>query len=66
MEEVPIEWHYYLVAPENGNRVSVAVTIQGEMVNRLAAADRELVNAVELVPKDIATTTAAKTTSHNN
>jgi hypothetical protein len=49
-EEVPIEWHYYLVAPESGNRVSIAVTIQGEMVIRLAAADRTLVNAVELLP----------------
>ncbi|MGE3240073.1 MAG: hypothetical protein AB7I57_03295, partial [Pirellulales bacterium] len=48
-EEVPLEWHYYLVAPEAGNRVSLAVTIQGEMVNRLAAADRQMVNAVELL-----------------
>lgn len=49
-EEVPIEWHYYLVAPDSGNRVSLAVTIQGEMVSRLSAADRQLVNAVELLP----------------
>ncbi len=59
MEDVPLEWHYYLVAPEIGNRVSVAVTIQGEMVERLATADRALVNAIELVPTKVAAETAA-------
>jgi hypothetical protein len=49
-EEVPVEWHYYLVAPESGNRVSVAVTIDGQMVERLASVDRALVNAIQLVP----------------
>jgi hypothetical protein len=49
-EEVPVEWRYYLVAPESGNRVSVAVTIDGQMVERLASADRALVNAIQLVP----------------
>ncbi len=58
VESVPVEWHYYLVAPESGNRVSIAVTIQGDMVQRLAAADRQLVNAVELLP---AGTTATAT-----
>lgn len=59
-EEVPLEWHYYLVAPESGNRVSLAVTIQGEMVNRLASADRHLVNAVELLGVKPATETAIR------
>ncbi len=59
-EEVPIEWHYYLVAPESGNRVSIAVTIEGEMVQRLAAADRSLVNAVELLPASGKTQTAVR------
>jgi hypothetical protein len=49
-DDVPVEWHYYMVAPESGNRVSVAFTIDGEMVDRLAGADRSLVNALELVP----------------
>jgi hypothetical protein len=55
MEDVPLEWHYFLVASESGNRVSVAVTIQGEMVKRLATADRQLVNAMELVSAESAT-----------
>jgi hypothetical protein len=59
-EEVPIEWHYYLVFPESGHRVSIAVTIQGEMVDRLASADRTLVNSVELLSDAPATETAIK------
>ncbi len=59
-EEIPIEWHYYLVAPNAGARVSVAVTIQGEMVSRLAAADRQLINVLELLPGNNAAETAAK------
>lgn len=59
-EEVPIEWHYYLVFPQSGHRVSIAVTIQGEMVERLASADRTLVNSVELLPTAPVTETAIK------
>ena len=50
VEDVPVEWHYYLVAPESGPRVSVAVTIEGPMVERLAGADRTLVNGIQLAP----------------
>jgi hypothetical protein len=50
-EGVPVEWHYYLVAPESGERVSVVVSIDGHMAQRLGAADRQLVNAIQLVPK---------------
>lgn len=59
-EEVPIEWHYYLVFPQSGHRVSIAVTIQGDMVERLASDDRTLVNAIELLPTDPITETAIK------
>ncbi|MEX0612970.1 MAG: hypothetical protein WD738_21470 [Pirellulales bacterium] len=60
VEEVPVEWHYYLVAPESGHRVSIAVTIEKPMVERLANIDRELVESVELFPKMPATQTAAR------
>ena len=48
VEELPVEWHYYLVARDSGHRVSVAVTIQGPMVDRVHGADRALVDGVEL------------------
>jgi hypothetical protein len=54
---VPVEWHYYMVQPESGSRVSIAFTIDGQMVDRLANADHAIVNALELVPvsKQVAT-----------
>jgi hypothetical protein len=61
VDDVPVEWHYYLVAPESGPRVSAAFTIDGQMVERLGNADRVLVNAIELVPtaNKVANTPAA-------
>jgi hypothetical protein len=50
VQEVPIEWHHYLLANDTGHRVSVAVTIQGGQAERLAQADRAVVEALELFP----------------
>jgi hypothetical protein len=60
VEEVPVEWHYYLVAPESGHRVSAAVTIEKPMVDRVAGADRELVESLELFPQLPAVQTASQ------
>jgi hypothetical protein len=59
VEDVPVEWHYYLVAPESGHRVSAAVTVEKPMVDRVAGADRELIESVELFPRMPAAQTAA-------
>jgi hypothetical protein len=58
-EDVPVEWHYYLVAPDSGHRVSAAVTIEKPMVERVAGADRELVESLQLFPRMPAARTAA-------
>lgn len=50
VQQVPVEWHYFLVAQDSGHRVSLAVTIEGSMVDRLDAADRALVETLELIP----------------
>jgi hypothetical protein len=60
VEELPVEWHYYLVAPESGNRVSVAVTIEKPMLERVANADHELVDSLQLFPATPAAQTAAQ------
>jgi hypothetical protein len=62
VESVPIEWHYYLVAHESGQRASLAVTIEGPKVEQLGQADRALVEAIELfqpVPRAARAGTAA-------
>jgi hypothetical protein len=60
VEELPVEWHYYLLAPESGNRVSAAVTIEKPMLERVANADRELVESLQLFPAMPAGQTAEK------
>ncbi len=65
VEELPVEWHYYLVAPESGPRVSVAVTIEKPMVDRVANADRDLVESLKLFPAMPPAKTAAQPTGQS-
>jgi hypothetical protein len=60
VEEMPVEWHYYLVARESGHRVSLAVTIESPMLERVGAAGRELVERLKLYPPMPAAQTAAR------
>ena len=60
VEELPVEWHYYLLAPESGNRVSATVTIEKSMIERVGNTDRELVESLQLTPATPAAQTAKK------
>jgi hypothetical protein len=60
VEEVPVEWHYYLLAPESGERVSAAITLEKPMVDRVGQADRELIESLEIFPRMPAVQTATK------
>jgi hypothetical protein len=60
VDEVPVEWHYYLLAPQSGDRVSVAITLEKPMVERVGNADRDLVETIELFPRMPAARTAKK------
>jgi hypothetical protein len=60
VQEVPVEWHYYLVAPQSGDRVALAFTLERPMVERMASADRELVHSLELFPRMPAAQTAVQ------
>lgn len=51
VDGVPVEWRYYHLSPElAGARLSVVVTVEQAAVARLGAADRELVNQIDLLP----------------
>jgi hypothetical protein len=63
VEEVPVEWHYYLLAPESGNRVSAAVTIEKPMLERVGRADQDLIESLQLFPPTPAAQTAEKPTA---
>jgi hypothetical protein len=58
VDQVPVEWHYYLVARESGHRISAAVTIEGPMVERISDIDRQLIQGLELFPPQPATQAA--------
>jgi hypothetical protein len=60
VDDVPVEWHYYLVAREAGNRISAAVTIEAPMIERVADIDRQLIHCLELFPPLPAAQTAEK------
>lgn len=60
VDELPVEWHYYLLAPESGRRMAVTVTVEKTMVDRLANTDRELVESLQLFPPVPATQTAER------
>ncbi len=62
VEELPVEWHYYLVAPESGGRVSVVATIEKPMLDRVANADLDLVESLQLFPAMPPAKTAAQPT----
>jgi hypothetical protein len=61
VEDMPVEWRYYLVARESGHRVSLAVTIEAPLVDRVGAADRALVERLKLYPPMPAAQTAGRT-----
>lgn len=61
VEEVPVEWHHYLVMTESGQRASLAFTVQGSDVERFANADQQLVESLELFEPVELTEQVAKT-----
>lgn len=57
-EDVPVEWRYYLVAAPDLPRVTLAVTVEQSLVTQFADADRQLINSLELLPREAPKTAA--------
>ncbi len=51
VEDLPIQWRYYLLADRHGNRLSVLFTVDESLVQQLGDADRALVAGVTLIDK---------------
>ena len=60
VEQLPIQWNYYLVADAQGNQVVLAFTMESDLVERFARQDESLLATVELL--DIPAETAAQPT----
>ncbi len=60
VSDLPIEWHYYLVADSEGRQVAFAFTVEEGLIERLGDADRVLVGSVELFEPAPVNTAAPK------
>jgi hypothetical protein len=45
VSQVPICWHYYLVADEHGRQVALAFTVEQKLLERFGKADEELIRS---------------------
>lgn len=54
--ELPIQWVYHHVTDDQGRRFVAVFTVEADLVERFAEADRTLVSAIEVVADDDGTT----------
>ncbi len=59
VKDVAVQWRYYLIASPDLPRVSIALTVEQSLIEQFADADRQLVNSMELLPRE-STSTAAR------
>jgi len=52
VEELPIEWRYYLIAHRDGRRASFVFTVEGPLAERLGDADQQLVHSIAFAHKE--------------
>jgi len=55
VQDVPIEWRYYLIASPGLPRVSLGVTIEQSQLEQFDDADRQMIDSLELLEKVPAT-----------
>lgn len=60
VEGVPVEWRYYLVWAPDLPRVTLALTVEQSLVKQFADADRQLIDSLELLPREPHATTAGR------
>ena len=54
VNDLPIEWHYYLVANEHGQQAALAFTIDAGLAGRLKGVDKQLVNQLRFAETKVA------------
>lgn len=48
--QLPIEWHYYLLADAEGHQAAVTFTVEQPMIERLGTLDLEMLSTLEFLP----------------
>ncbi len=57
--DLPIQWTYYHLANEKGERASIVLTIEASLVERFAAVDRELISGFRFLEQSDKSATPA-------
>jgi hypothetical protein len=55
-DEVPMEWRYYLIAADGMRQATVSVTVEQELLERFADADKSIIDSLTLLPEPQAET----------
>lgn len=58
VEGLPIQWRYYLIADDDLPRVSIAFTVEQSSLQHFADADRQIIDSLELLDGQAASTAA--------
>ncbi len=53
VSEIPIRWHYYLIANKHGQQVAFTFTVEQDLVERMGPADRPLIETFEFVEPEV-------------
>ncbi len=51
VEDLPIQWFYYLVADKQGRQVALAFTVEAKLLENLGEADRTLIDAMRFIER---------------
>lgn len=54
VSELPIEWHYYLVADKHGRQVSFTFTVEGPLARQLGQMDQQMIASLRFDPPEVA------------
>ena len=51
VEDLPIQWFYYLIADKQGHQLALAFTVEAKLLERLGEADRTLIDGMRFVER---------------
>ncbi len=63
VDQLPVEWRYFLAAPTAGRAVAMAVSVEGEFAERLGTSDRQLIETLQLTADDPSAAESASVSS---
>jgi hypothetical protein len=63
LEETPLQWHLYHLSNDSGDRVSMAVTVNAEQVERYGGAEESLLRSFTFLAPSVKAAQAKRPTT---